>query len=110
MRPKWRCAFRRLMMSETHPPLRSIEKERFFSGRRNAEQREKFNNDKAVTGYFDGFLQERRARDSNSQPLSGHHISSVAASHSLTLRRSAIRSIVTGRRPGLKAACGVRAE
>ena len=30
--------------------------------------------------------QERRARDSNPQPLAGHHISSVAANHSLTLR------------------------
>ena len=29
---------------------------------------------------------ERRAWDSNPQPLAGHHISSVAASHSLTLR------------------------
>ena len=29
---------------------------------------------------------KRRARDSNPQPLAGHHISSVAASHSLTLR------------------------
>lgn len=29
--------------------------------------------------------QQRRARDSNSQPLAGHHISSVTASHSLTL-------------------------
>ncbi len=31
-------------------------------------------------------LEKRRARDSNSQPLAGHHISSVAANHSLTLR------------------------
>ena len=31
---------------------------------------------------------ERRARESNPQPLAGHHISSVAASHSLTLRKS----------------------
>ena len=31
-------------------------------------------------------LSKRRARDSNSQPLSGHHISSVAANHSLTLQ------------------------
>src|SRR5215204_433460 len=46
---------------------------------------------------------KRRARDSNSQPLAGHHISSVAASHSLTLRRFALRSIVTGRGDGLKA-------
>ncbi len=30
-------------------------------------------------------LSQRRARDSNPQPLAGHHISSVAASHSLTL-------------------------
>ena len=30
--------------------------------------------------------QERRARESNPQPVSRHHISSVAASHSLTLR------------------------
>src|SRR5205085_729557 len=29
---------------------------------------------------------ERRARGSNPQPLAGHHISSVAANHSLTLR------------------------
>ena len=29
---------------------------------------------------------KRRARDSNSQPLAGHHISSVAANHSLTLQ------------------------
>src|SRR5262245_16946922 len=36
--------------------------------------------------YGDGPLQQRRARDSNPQPLAGHHISSVAASHSLTLR------------------------
>ena len=53
------------------------------------------------------FLSERRARDSNSQPLAGHHISSVAASHSLTLRRFAIRSIVTGCGAGLKAEGGV---
>ena len=32
-------------------------------------------------------LLQRRARGSNPQPLSGHHISSVAASHSLTLRK-----------------------
>ena len=31
-------------------------------------------------------LRERRARESNPQPLTGHHISSVAASHSLTLQ------------------------
>ena len=31
-------------------------------------------------------LSQRRARESNPQPLAGHHISSVAASHSLTLR------------------------
>ena len=31
-------------------------------------------------------LFKRRARDSNSQPVARHHISSVAASHSLTLQ------------------------
>jgi hypothetical protein len=31
---------------------------------------------------------ERRARDLNPQPVTRHHISSVAASHSLTLRRN----------------------
>ena len=31
-------------------------------------------------------ISKRRARDSNSQPVSRHHISSVAASHSLTLQ------------------------
>gem|GEM_PF-6249418 len=30
---------------------------------------------------------ERRARDSNPQPVARHHISSVTASHSLTLRK-----------------------
>ncbi len=44
---------------------------------------------KPSTDYVDGFLSERRARDSNPQPVSRHHISSVAASHSLTLRRPA---------------------
>ena len=34
---------------------------------------------------------ERRARDSNPQPVSRHDISSVAASHSLTLRKSTRR-------------------
>ena len=38
-------------------------------------------------------LRKRRARDSNPQPLSGHHISSVAASHSLTLRNS-LRNLI----------------
>ena len=33
-------------------------------------------------------LCQRRARGSNLQPLSGHHISSVAANHSLTLHRT----------------------
>ena len=32
-------------------------------------------------------LRKRRARGSNPQPLTGHHISSVAANHSLTLRK-----------------------
>lgn len=31
-------------------------------------------------------LRERRARDSNPQPLTGHFISNEAASHSLTLQ------------------------
>jgi hypothetical protein len=35
---------------------------------------------------FSMFLR-RRARGSNPQPLTGHHISSVAANHSLTLRK-----------------------
>ena len=34
------------------------------------------------------FQAKRRARDSNPQPVSRHDISSVAASHSLTLRFS----------------------
>ena len=38
-------------------------------------------------------LGKRRARESNPQPLSGHHISSVAASHSLTLRNS-LRNLI----------------
>src|SRR5687768_12092102 len=36
------------------------------------------------------YAQKRRARDSNPQPVSRHHISSVAASHSLTLRMAAV--------------------
>src|SRR4029079_13289075 len=46
---------------------------------------------------------KRRARDSNSQPLAGHYISSVAASHSLTLQGRASGSIVPTRWPILKA-------
>ena len=33
---------------------------------------------------------QRRARDSNSQPVARHHISSVAASHSLTLQQQSL--------------------
>lgn len=33
-----------------------------------------------------GLLEKRRARGSNPQPVTRHHISSVTASHSLTLR------------------------
>jgi hypothetical protein len=36
---------------------------------------------------------KRRARGSNPQPLTGHHISSVAANHSLTLR-NCLRNII----------------
>ena len=41
---------------------------------------------KGVFGLFMILICKRRARDSNPQPLTGHHISSVAASHSLTLQ------------------------
>ena len=64
--------------------------------------------DKPSTGYVDSLLRERRARDSNSQPLAGHYISSVAASHSLTLLRFASSSIVTGGGACSKAACRSR--
>jgi hypothetical protein len=40
------------------------------------------------TSYVVGFAAKRRARDSNPQPLAGHHISSVAAHHSHTLPRA----------------------
>jgi hypothetical protein len=40
----------------------------------------------AITRLRALFLRERRARDSNPQPVTRHDISSVAASHSLTLR------------------------
>lgn len=43
--------------------------------------------EKPSTTYVDGFCLERRARDSNSQPLTGHHISNVTANHSLTLQQ-----------------------
>lgn len=37
--------------------------------------------------------EQRRARGSNPQPVSRHHISNVAASHSLTLRNSVFRLV-----------------
>ena len=46
-------------------------------------------------------LEERRARGSNPQPLTGHHISSVAANHSLTLLES---------EPTILAACRERSQ
>jgi hypothetical protein len=42
---------------------------------------------KAVAEISNCFVLKRRARDSNPQPVSRHHISSVAANHSLTLRK-----------------------
>jgi len=42
---------------------------------------------------------ERRAWDSNPQPLSGHDISSVAASHSLTLQTRARRQFLERKAP-----------
>jgi hypothetical protein len=44
-------------------------------------------------------LRKRRARDSNPQPLAGHHISSVTASHSLTLRIGCGVRLVAHHRP-----------
>jgi hypothetical protein len=43
-------------------------------------------NDRHQVSPDDANADERRARDSNPQPLAGHHISSVAANHSLTLQ------------------------
>ena len=50
------------------------------------------------------YAQKRRARDSNPQPVSRHHISSVAASHSLTLpytNQSQFRADRFGRQEGM---------
>ena len=49
---------------------------------------------------------QRRARESNPQPLSGHHISSVAASHSLTLRDASHNAILRHLRLPVKRARG----
>lgn len=43
-----------------------------------------------------GCQEQRRARESNPQPVSRHHISSVAASHSLTLRTIAHEPMHSG--------------
>src|SRR5262245_23572367 len=48
-------------------------------------------------------ISKRRARDSNPQPLAGHHISSVAASHSLTLRAAERFYSSRSRRPAQRA-------
>ena len=47
-------------------------------------------------------LSKRRARDSNSQPLSGHHISSVAANHSLTLQNAVFSAVCPAVCPGCR--------
>lgn len=62
----------------------------------NPEQKNgRFSRPTAKSGYRTREFVERRARDSNPQPLAGHHISSVAASHSLTLRNDSQRFYLT---------------
>ena len=51
-----------------------------------ADRKRHFTKKRPSTKWLTAFCLKRRARDSNSQPLTGHLISNEAASHSLTLR------------------------